>query len=136
MRKVFVMALAGAALLAGSAAPADAWGGRRHHHFRPHHSGPGFGAHVFIGVPPWPYWYEPPWYRPYPSPPVIVAPPAVIAPIYAFPAPVVIAAPPPPPAAPTVVEYPHGRYELRGDGIRVPYTWVWIPNPPPAPPAQ
>jgi hypothetical protein len=35
---------------------------------------------------------------------------------------------------PTVVQYPHGRYELRGDGVTVPYTWVWIPNPPPPPP--
>ncbi len=34
-----------------------------------------------------------------------------------------------------VVHYPHGRYELRGDGIQVPYQWVWIPNPPPPPPA-
>src|SRR5882672_4700557 len=39
--------------------------------------------------------------------------------------------------APTqnVVQYPHGRYELRGDGVTVPYRWVWIPNPPPPPPA-
>ncbi|PYM89799.1 MAG: hypothetical protein DME04_25165 [Candidatus Rokuibacteriota bacterium] len=35
----------------------------------------------------------------------------------------------------TVVEYPHGRYELRGDGIKTPYQWVWIPKPPPPPPA-
>src|SRR2546427_13023419 len=31
----------------------------------------------------------------------------------------------------TVVEYPHGRYELRGDGIKTPYQWVWIPKAPP-----
>jgi hypothetical protein len=36
---------------------------------------------------------------------------------------------------PSVVEYPTGRYELRGDGVGIPYSWVWIPNPPPAPPA-
>jgi len=41
----------------------------------------------------------------------------------------------PPPPMPTVIEYPTGRYELRGDGITTPYRWVWIPNPPPAPPA-
>jgi hypothetical protein len=35
-----------------------------------------------------------------------------------------------------VVEYPEGRYELRGDGVSTPYSWVWIPNPPPAPPAS
>jgi hypothetical protein len=29
------------------------------------------------------------------------------------------------PAA-TVVQYPTGRYELRGDGVNVPYYWVWV----------
>jgi hypothetical protein len=37
---------------------------------------------------------------------------------------------------PNVIEYPHGRYELRGDGITIPYRWVWIPNPPAGPPAD
>jgi hypothetical protein len=32
------------------------------------------------------------------------------------------------------VVFPTGRYVLRGDGITTPYTWVWIPNPPTAPP--
>lgn len=41
----------------------------------------------------------------------------------------------PAPRYSNVVHYPHGRYELRGDGIQVPYQWVWIPNPPPPPPA-
>ena len=45
-------------------------------------------------------------------------------------------APSPPPSLPTVVEFPTGRYELRGDGMATPYTWVWIPNPPSAPPTQ
>jgi hypothetical protein len=37
-----------------------------------------------------------------------------------------------PMAAPTtsVVQYPTGRYELRGDGASVPYSWVWIPAQP------
>ena len=68
---------------------------------------------------------------PFRSPPVVVAPP----PVYSAP-PVyrgqVYAAP----APPTVVQYPHGRYELRGDGIATAYQWVWIPNstiPPPPP---
>lgn len=39
------------------------------------------------------------------------------------------------PAHPAVIEYPGGRYELRGDGVTVPYNWVWIPNPPSGPPA-
>jgi hypothetical protein len=59
-------------------------------------------------------------------------------------APQVVYQTPPPmsyyPAAPTappgprVVEFPTGHYELRGDGMGTPYTWVWIPNPPSAPP--
>ena len=36
----------------------------------------------------------------------------------------------------SVVEFPTGRYELRGDGITEPYRWVWIPKPPTAPPAE
>ena len=42
----------------------------------------------------------------------------------------------------SVVNYPTGRYELRGDGFAVPYRWVWVPTvvvavppPPPYPPA-
>ena len=63
----------------------------------------------------------------YSAPSLAYAPPAIYAP------PPVAVAPPPP--MPTVIEYPTGRYELRGDGITAPYRWVWIPNPPPAPPA-
>jgi hypothetical protein len=56
--------------------------------------------------------------------------------IYATPPPAVavVPAPPPPPVYPTVVQYPHGRYELRGDGVTTLYQWVWLPNPPPPPP--
>jgi hypothetical protein len=43
-------------------------------------------------------------------------------------------APSPAATTPNVIQYSTGRYELRGDGMTVPYTWVWIPNPPPAPP--
>ena len=60
----------------------------------------------------------------YVSPTVYVTPPAALA------APAVAA-----PAPPSVVEFPTGRYELRGDGVATPYSWVWIPNPPAAPPA-
>ncbi len=68
--------------------------------------------------------------------PVVTAPPVVYVPyptVYASPPPVMMTAPPPAPML-TVVQYPHGRYELRGDGITVLYQWVWIPNPPPPPP--
>jgi len=39
------------------------------------------------------------------------------------------------PPMPSVIQYPTGRWELRGDGLTIPYRWVWIPNPPPAPPS-
>jgi hypothetical protein len=29
---------------------------------------------------------------------------------------------------PRVVQYATGRYELRGDGVSVPWVWVWIPT--------
>jgi hypothetical protein len=66
--------------------------------------------------------------------PTIVYPPAA-SPSYP-PAPSYGSMPPAPPAPPqpAVVEYSTGRYELRGDGTSMPYTWVWIPNPPAAPP--
>src|SRR5216110_1353325 len=37
-------------------------------------------------------------------------------------------------STPGVINYPHGQYELHGDGVAAPYTWVWIPNPPSSPP--
>ena len=77
---------------------------------------------------------------PYRAPAVVVAPP----PAYYAPAPAYSAPPPaysaptayvrqtytaPAPAQPRVIQYPGGRYELRGDGIATAYEWVWIPNP-------
>lgn len=59
----------------------------------------------------------------------VVKQPAVV---YETPAPLVYAAPPPPAPYPTVVQYPHGRYELRLQGHQ--YVWVWIPAAPPPPP--
>jgi hypothetical protein len=46
---------------------------------------------------------------------------------------------PPAPAYPpqpteTIIELPGGRYELRGDGVTVPYRWVAPSVAPPAPP--
>ena len=76
------------------------------------------------------------------SPVIVYAPSLAPAPDYydptvAYdPGPVYDSTPPsPPPAASNVIEYPNGRYELRGDGTTTPFTWVWIPNPPPPPPA-
>jgi len=67
--------------------------------------------------------------------PVYYSPPAyyVERPVY-YAAPVYAAPVAPTPTYSRVVQYPHGRYELRGDGIYTAYQWVWIPNPPPPPP--
>jgi outer membrane protein OmpA-like peptidoglycan-associated protein len=70
---------------------------------------------------------------PYRAPAVVVAP----APVYSSPPDYVRQADAAPaPAQPTVIQYPHGRYELQGDGVADAYQWVWIPNPtiPPPPP--
>jgi len=65
----------------------------------------------------------PAYYAPAPAysapPPAYSAPPAYVRQTYAAPA----------PAQPRVIQYPGGRYELRGDGIATAYEWVWIPNP-------
>jgi hypothetical protein len=55
---------------------------------------------------------------------------------YSAPSGTIAVAPAPPQAPPTsnVVQFDTGRYELRGDGVSAPYTWVWIPNPPTTPP--
>jgi hypothetical protein len=113
-------------------------GGRHHHH---HHRHPGHHHRGFAHRPFFPVFVSPstvvstviapaPLYA---APPVYAAPPLYpAAPFYA-PAPA-YAAPPAPPPIPRVVEYPGGRYELRGDGVASPYVWVWIPDPPAAPP--
>jgi hypothetical protein len=65
--------------------------------------------------------------------PVVYSTPVYVTPVYATPAPAVVAQS----AYPTVIHYPHGRYELRLHGHQ--YLWVWIPAvpaPPPPPPAQ
>ena len=79
-------------------------------------------------------YYSPPYYDPSAySAPVTYSPPVSYAPP---PSSTVSVAPAPPsaPPSPTVVEFGTGRYELRGDGVSTPYTWVWIPNPPTSPP--
>jgi len=69
-------------------------------------------------------------------PPVYSAPPTYDDPPVAYGSPVggTASVPPPPPPSPSVIEYPTGRYELRGDGVTTPFAWVWIPKPPPPPP--
>ncbi len=80
-----------------------------------------------------PYYYPPPAYYPPPyyDPLVYSAPVTYSPPVSYAPAPnsTVSVAP-----TPDVVQFSTGRYELRGDGMSTPYTWVWIPNPPSSPP--
>jgi hypothetical protein len=111
-----------------------------------------FVAHPFVGRP----FVHRPFFRPFipiviASPVVVYTPPAYYSapptyydsPAYYDPpaaygpaasSTVAVAPAPDPPPTPSVVQYPTGRYELRGDGVTTPYTWVWIPNPPPPPP--
>jgi hypothetical protein len=95
-----------------------------HHHHR-------FGHKGFIGTAPVFWWGGAPYYYPYyaqayydTAATYVYAPPAYSAPEYA-----------PAPPMQRVVEYPTGRYELRGDGYSTPHHWIWIPNAPAAPPA-
>jgi len=89
-----------------------------------------------------------PFFPAFVAPSVVVTSPVVVAPAPVYSAPPVVYggvptygyngafayAPPPPSPTSRVVEFPGGRYELRGDGVYTPYSWVWIPNPPVAPP--
>jgi Domain of unknown function (DUF4124) len=135
--KALAVTLVAAIWLASAAAPAAADGRRGHvrgdfHGARPfdrrHHHG--FGHRPFFPV--------------FVAPSVVVVPPFLLAPGPAYAPPAVYAVPPVyaalppyaapvPPPLPRVVEFPTGRYELRGDGVYSPYTWVWIPYPPVAP---
>jgi hypothetical protein len=111
------------------------------HHAQGHHQGihhRPFGSRVVVVAPFIPFAY----YSALPIAPVYAAP------VYASPPPVYYAPPltyaSAPPAVPPYAQqdvqlqreviFPTGRYVLRGDGLTAPYTWVWIPNPPLAPP--
>ncbi len=99
-------------------------------------------------VPPFVHPSVHPFVRPFGVPPFF---PRQFAPFAVAYPPVIVSAPPtvlftPPPVVylqppavmtvtPSLLEYPNGRYELRGDGITTPYRWAWIPKPPPPPPA-
>jgi hypothetical protein len=110
--------------------------GHQHHFFRPF-----FPFGIVVGpavVYAAPYDYPPSYYPPpYYDPPVYSAPMTYSPPVSYAPPPsqtISVAPAPPPPPSPNVVQFATGRYELRGDGVSTPYTWVWIPNPPTSPP--
>jgi hypothetical protein len=91
------------------------------------------GVHRFARPVPVP---RPPFRRPgfRAFPPVAIGSPVVVfapPPIYYGPS---SAGGPAGEPASSVVQYPGGHYELRGDGVTLPYSWVWIPDPPSGPP--
>ena len=89
------------------------------------------GAPAVVYAAPPVYYPSPAYYDPpaaYYDPPASYSPPVS----YAPPSSATVSVAPAP--TPSVVQFPTGRYELRGDGVSAPYTWVWIPNPPTAPP--
>jgi hypothetical protein len=108
-----------------------------------------FAPFIIVGSLLAPLVHQPPVYAYPPAAverPVAAPPPVYGSRAYTPPPPAYGARPyaPPPPvyeaqAAPasssTTVQYPHGRYELRGDGVQTSYQWVWIPNAPPPPAA-
>lgn len=112
----------------------------KHGRFAPHHRGHrSFVTGGLIGAYGAPFYYDSAVGDPlvydtsvYAAAPVYTAPPVYIPVAVPFATSVVPAAP----ARPSVMEFPEGRYELRGDGVSTPYNWVWIPNPPAAPPAS
>ena len=114
-------------------------GGRHHLHRRPNTVfvvpsniiiGP---SEAYAASPPVTYAPPPVYYAP---PQMYAPPPAYYSPPPAAYTPPPAAPPPPAPSEPRVVEFDSGRYELRGDGMREPYTWVWVPKAPTAPPGQ
>jgi hypothetical protein len=104
---------------------------------------PRFGHHRFFPRPFFPFavvaaapiYYPPPvYYLPPAYYPTTYYDPSYAAPVSYAPAPSPTVSVAPQRPAPDVVQFATGRYELRGDGVSTPYTWVWIPNPPTAPP--
>src|SRR5712664_133527 len=133
-----------AVLPEGAAAQRHHSSSARHFHHRP------VGTRLIVVAPFVPFGYYSPPPLVYSTPVVYSAPPTYYSapPTYYSPPPTYYGPPPayygPPPAAAPLhqdvqpiqreVVFPTGRYVLRGDGVSTPYTWVWIPNPPTAPP--
>ncbi len=142
MRRLIALALVVAMTLALTAPAAEA----RHGHVG---IGTAIGLalaapFIIVGSIVAPLVHQPP-VQAYP-PPVVERPVVVPGPVYGSPPPprmsqgVALRPPPasystPPASYSTTVQYPHGRYELRGDGVYTAYQWVWTPNAPPPPAA-
>jgi hypothetical protein len=152
MRKLLVITLVGALLIAtipGAALAGGGWHGGYHGGYGGWWwpgaiiGGLALGAAAIVTAPIWALSAAPAY-----APPAAYAPPPAysVPPMYAPPA--TYAAPPPtyqpapsyaPPRVAAVqreVVYPNGRYVLYGDGVRQPWRWIWVPSasPPPPPP--
>jgi hypothetical protein len=157
MRKLLVMSLVGALMVAAIPGTALA-GGSWHGGYVGGHGGWGWwgpgaiigglalGAAAIVTAPFWALSAAPAY-----APPVTYAPPVAYAPPPAYSVPPMYAPPPtyaapsptyqpvpsyaPPQAAPVQREvvYSNGRYVLYGDGVRQPWQWVWVPSAPPPP---
>lgn len=125
----------GGAFVAGQAGARGFVHGRDGFHRHPffHRGFNSFGT-VFVYGAPYAYWpYDD--MSLYSQPPVYYQPPTYVM-AYTPPVNNTLSLSPPPPPTPSVVEFPTGRYELRGDGTTESYRWVWIPKPPTAPPVE
>ena len=94
--------------------------------------GPAFVGGVFVGSAlAYPYYADPYYAYPYATYPAYADSGYAPGPAYQ-PQPQVSVAPPP--IQPEVC-YVGGCYHLRGDGVTVPYSWIWVPSAPAVPPA-
>src|SRR5262249_55973127 len=84
----------------------------------PYYGYPAYGYPGYPAYPPYPaYTYAAPGAY---QPPMVYASRSVVS------QPQQAVRQPAPTAQTRVVHYPHGRYELRGDGVRTAYLWVWV----------
>jgi hypothetical protein len=152
MKKILAIALVvGVSVMAIpplSAEAASGWGGGKSHGGG-HHGGGSHGGSGYWGPGPWLFgiaalgaastiWAPRVYAYPVPRPVVYAPAPVVVAPY-----PSVVAVPQAMVSIQRSSCYVGGCYYLQGDGVRVPYQWVWIPSqpmtpfpPPPAPPSR
>jgi hypothetical protein len=137
-RKIFSLVLVVAVLSLGLTAPAWAGRGGGGFHGGFHHGGfhrgccwgPAFVGGVFVGAAlGYPY-YGYPSYA-YPSYAYPYDYPVYAEPAYQPQTQLAVT-----PSVQRDVCYSTGCYHLQGDGVSVPYSWVWVPAAPPGPPSR
>jgi len=131
---------AGGGLRGGQSRGNSGHGYNSHRYGQPHYYQPYYYQPYYYRPYYWPYYYRPHYFSGfYFGPPAYVVTPGYLAPAYASPgydpgAPPGFYSAPSAPELQREVVFPEGRYFLQGDGDTVPYHWVWVPNPPSAPP--